>query len=421
MTSNTLTSFQAMLNQYLPNELLKEELIQRDYIIQTANRDDQWKGGPLIVPFKGAGASSVAFGQLTSSNDIAQSQYVRGQITNYQEVWGSLIFNQADLMEHDGKIPESTFLRLLPDELEDFMDYVKEVTSVQLGSGPQFATLTANGDTDGTGLITVDHIDRFNIGQKVVLASSAAGPTVYYVTAININTNDVTLSATRGGPVTATSQFTTAQTAKVYHDGVYDASGNFTTFISMRQALLSAANGGSATLHGQTKTNWPILQAVNINGSSITSVNILDKLYDAFTQVRKIGKGRATEYLMDLTNLGSCMKQLELNKGAFRVVEEPKESLYGWLEMKIANVTGQIIKLVGIQEMDTDIIPLVDWRSITFRTNGFFRKRISPDGREYFEVRNTNGYQYIVDVCLFGEMEYKKPGHSAIINAISYT
>ncbi len=421
MSTNTTTSFQTMLNQYLPNELLKEELIQRDYIIQTVNRDDQWKGGPLIVPFKGAGASSVAFGQLTSANDIAQSTYVRGQITNYQEVWGSLIFNQADLMEHDGRIPESTFLRLLPDELEDFMDYVKEVTSVQLGSGPQFATLTANGDTGGTGLITVDHIDRFNIDQKFVMASSGAGPTAFYATAININTNVVTCSLTRGGAAAATSAFTTAQTAVCYHDGVYDAGGAYSTFVSMRQALLSSANGGTTTLHGKTKTAYPILQAVNIDGSSITSTNILDKLYDAFTTTRKIGKGRATEYLMDLGNLGACMKQLELMKGAYRVVEEPKESLYGWLEMKIANVTGQIIKLVGIQEMDTDIIPLVDWRSITFRTNGFFRKRISPDGREYFEVRNSSGYQYIVDVCLFGEMEYKKPGHSAIIKGISYT
>jgi hypothetical protein len=102
------------------------------------------------------------------------------------------------------------------------------------------------------------------------------------------------------------------------------------------------------------------------------------------------------------------------------VVESPKESLYGWMEMSIANVTGRVTKMVGIQEMDDDIIPLVDWRSITFRSNGYFKKRISPDGREYFEVRNTSGYQYIVDCCLFGEMEYKKPGHSAILHTIDY-
>jgi hypothetical protein len=207
---------------------------------------------------------------------------------------------------------------------------------------------------------------------------------------------------------------------KLFYDGVYDAAGNHNTFISMRQALLSSANGGLAALHGVQKTAYPILQAVNINGATITASNILNALFDAYTEVRRRTKGRATEYLMSLKNYGSIMKQLELQKGEFRVVEEPKESLFGWMEMKIANVTGQVVKFVGIQEMDDDIIPLVDWRSITFRSNGYFRKRISPDGREYYETRAQSGYQYIVDCLLFGEMEYKKPGHSAIIHSIAY-
>lgn len=407
-----------MLNQYLPNELLKEELIQRDYIVQNVNRDDQWKGGTLIVPFKGSGASSIAFGQLTAQTDVAQSTYVRGQITNYQEAWGTLIFNQRDLQEHDGKIPESTFLRLLPDELEDFMDYMKEVVSVQLGSGPHFATATVDGTN--AGVLGVDHIDRFTIDQKCVLVDDDTGAANYYVIAIDMNNEKVTLSATRGGAAADISAYTVAAHAKVWHDGVYDAGGAYSTFVSLRQALLSAANGGVSTLHGQTKTAWPILQAINYSGSGVTAANILDTCFDFMTSVRRRGKGRGTELLMDLTNYGSVLKQLELQKGSYRVVEDPKESLYGWMEMKIANVTGQVIKFVGIQEFDKDIICFVDWRSITFRTNGFFRKRISPDGREYFEIRAQTGYQYLVDTCLFGEMEYRKAGHSAVMYGINY-
>jgi hypothetical protein len=414
----TTRTFQDMLNEYLPNTLLKEELIMRDYILQNVQKDDGWKGGNLVVPFKGAGASSVKFGGLTDSADIAQSTYVRGNIADYREVWGSLIFNQRDLQEHDGKIPETTFLRLLPDELEDFLDYKKEVVSIQLGSGPHFALATGDGQVAGT--ITVNKIDRFMIDQKVILDDDDSAAGTFYVIAIDVNTKTVTLSATRGGAAADISAFTLAQNAKFYHDGVFDAGGNHDTFISMRDVLLSAANGGATTVHGQTKTAYPLLQAVNINGSAITASNILGKMFDAYTEVRERSKGRATEYLMSLKHYGSVMKQLELQKGSYRVVEEPKESLYGWMEMKIANVTGQVTKIVGIQEMDDDIIPLVDWRSITFRSNGYFRKRISPDGREYFEVRNSTGYQYIVDVCLFGEMEYKKPGHSAIIHGISY-
>jgi hypothetical protein len=406
-----------MLNEYVPNELLKEELIMRDYILQNVQKDNNWKGGRAIVPFKGAGASSVSFGSLTPTGDIVQSKYVRGAIDDYRECWGSLIFNQRDLQEHDGRIPESTFLRLLPDELEDFMDYKKEVVSIQFGTGPHFGVFTANGTAGG--VIAVDKIDRFMINQKVHIASDAPLEADVYVTAINIDAETVTVSATPGGAPLDVSAYLTADDAKTYHPGVYDASGNHDTFVSMRQAFLSLANGGLEKIHGVAKTKYPILQAVNVDGSAITAANILNKLFDAYTEVRRRSKGRATEYLMSLTNYGFIMKQLELQKGEFRVVEEPKESLFGWMEMKIANVTGQVVKFVGIQEMDDDVIPLVDWRSITFRSNGYFRKRISPDGREYFEVRNTSGYQYVVDCSLFGEMEYKKPGHSAIIHSIA--
>jgi hypothetical protein len=419
----TQRTFQDMLNEYLPNELLKEELIMRDYVLQQVQKDNNWKGGNLVVPFKGAGATSVKFGGLTATSEIVQSKYVRGNINDYREVWGSLIFNQRDLQEHDGKIPESTFLRLLPDELEDFMDYKKEVVSIQLGTGPHFDVFASDAaPSDPTnGVQQVTKIDRFQINQKVIVGTGAV-ESEYYVTAIGIDDEIVTLSATSGGaPANLTADgHSAAGGSQFFFDGVFDAGGNHDTFVSMRQALLSAANGGLPTLHGQTKTGYPILQAVNIDGTSISASNILNKLFDGYTEVRRRTKGRATEYLMGLTNFGSIMKQLELQKGEFRVVEEPKESLFGWMEMKIANVTGQVVKFVGIQEMDEDIIPLVDWRSITFRTNGYFRKRISPDGREYFEVRNQNGYQYVVDCLLFGEMEYKKPGHSAIFHSISY-
>lgn len=74
----TTRTFQSMLNEYLPNELLKEEMIKRDYLLTNVEKDDGWLGGTLIVPFKAAGASSVAAGGLSASNDIAEDKYVRG-------------------------------------------------------------------------------------------------------------------------------------------------------------------------------------------------------------------------------------------------------------------------------------------------------------------------------------------------------
>lgn len=411
MTSTTRT-FNAMLNDFLPDSLFAEEMVKRDYILSKVEREDGWKGGSYIVPFRGASASSVAFGALTAASDVSESAFVRGSVSAPKEVWGTLVFNQRDLLEQDGKIPESTFLKLLPDEVDHFMDYLRQVVSVQLGSGPHFATFTADGDASGH--ITVDKIDRFTIGQKLALIDGNTSTANYYVIAINVNTNIVTVSATRGGSAADVSAYTVSQVAKCYHPGVASSSD---TFISLRQALLSSANGGDSALHGQTKTAYPILQAVNVDGSTINATNILDKIFDAYTTVRTKAKGNATDVLVSYKHLGSIMKVIETQKGGYRVTKDPQANMYGWTEISIGSVKGNL-NIVGLQEMDDDIIPIVDWTSMKFATNGFFKKRTGPNGNQYFEVRNTTGYQYLVDVCLFGEMTFPKVGQNGILYGI---
>jgi len=269
---STTRSFSNMLNEYLTNDLLREETLKRDYILKTAQKDNSWKGGRIIVPFKATGASSVRMGKLTQIADISQDKFVRGEILGYKEAWGSMIFNHTDIMDHSGRVNEDSFLKILPDLVEDFADYMKMVVSIQLGTGPHFAALTVNGTVGG--VIVVDKIDRFCLDQKVTLKGTTVVATDFYVINININTNEVTLSATRGGVAANALLFTVADAAKVYTD---DA--DLSSFQSMRDAYLSAVNGGSATLHGQTKTAYPFLQAVNIDGSAWTAANILGKLF----------------------------------------------------------------------------------------------------------------------------------------------
>lgn len=413
----TVRTFQDMLNEYLPNKLLKEELLKRDYILSNIEKDDKWKGGKLIVPFKAAGASSVKMGGLTGANDIAEDKFVRGSIDDYKEMWGSMIFNHRDLMDHSGKIVEDSFLKILPDAVEDFMEYIKMVASIQMGTGPHFAKVT-DATNAATGIMIVDHIDRFVLGQKVTLDDNDSAAASFYVTAINVNTDAVTLSASRGGAAADVSAYSVAQVAKFYTDGA-----ETTSFTSIRSVLLSAANGGSPTVHGQSKVAYPFLQAVNVNGASITASNILDKLFDAYTEVRKKAKGRADRFVMSYKHFGSVLKLIE-NKtnGAANwqiTVEDKKASLYGWDEIVINSVKGKLT-IVGIQEWDDDVIALMDMKSLVFRSNGFFQKRKSPEGQEYFEVRNTTGFQYIIDISLFGELEINKPGHCGIIYGINY-
>ncbi len=418
----TTRNFQDMLNEYLPNKLLKEEMVKRDYILTNVEKDDSWKGGKIKVPFKAAGSSSIKMGGLTGASDVAQDLYVRGSIDDYKEMWGTMLFNHRDLMDHSGKIVEDSFLKILPDQIDEFMDVMKMTVSVQLGTGPHFAKITDATDA-ASGILEVDHIDRFQLGMKAQLDDDNSVPLDVYVIGIDVNAGanslgTVTLSATRGGAAADVSAYTVAQNGKFYTDG---AQG--TSFTSIRSVLLSAANGGSSTVHGQSKVAYPFLQAVNIAGASITATNILDKLFDAYTEVRRKAKGNAKTFLMSYKHLGSVMKALEnkTNGAANWNVNQAakKASVYGWDEIEVTSVKGTL-KIVGIQEWDDDIIALMDMSSMVFRSNGFFQKRKAPDGKEYFEVRNSSGYQYLLDICLFGELEINKPGHNGIIYGISY-
>jgi hypothetical protein len=411
------SSFQSMLNEYLPNRMVSEELIKRDWFLSNLEIDNGWQGSKIIVPFKGAGASSVEFGQLADVADISQSQYVRGSIDTYVEAWGSLVFNHRDLLDAEGKIPEATFLKILPGEVDSMVDYFKQVVSTSLGSGSHFAQLATDGQAGGT--FEVDHIDRLQIGQKLVLDDANSSPLTVYVIAINVNaatagTGTVTVSLTRGGAAADVSAYTVAQSAKCYHPGAL--AGSFT---SIKEVLLSVANGGSASVHGVSKLLWPVLQATNIDGASVTASNILDKIFDGYTTVRRKAKGNANTVLMSFKHLGSVMKLLETQKGPFAVTKQPSASIYGWTEIEVTTVKGTL-KLVGIVEMDDDVIMYLDLKSMVFRTRGGFRKRKSPEGKEYYEIRGTDGFKYVVDMCLFGQLEVNAPGHNAIMYGISY-
>jgi hypothetical protein len=409
----TTREFQDMLNDYLANDLLKEEFVKRDYLLNKVEKDDGWIGGPLIVPFKAAGASSIAFGSLTAANDVAQDKFVRGQIASQKEAWGTMIFNHRDIMEHN-KISEKNFLKLLPGTIEDFMDNMKNVVSTNLLIGAHFATATADGDASGN--LTVDRPDRFQIGQKVSIDDGNDSPVTGYVLSINMNTKVVNFVTARGGatPVDL-STYTVSQVARVYNDG---AQSN--AFSDLRAALLSAANGGSSTLYGETKVTYPYLQAINVDGSGATAATLLRDIFDALTTIRQLGKGNPSDVVMSYKNFGAAIKVIEASKGAFNVSPgSQKASQYGWTEIEVGSVTKGGLKLVAVQEMDDDVIFFIDWRALKFHSNGFFQKRKSPDGTEYFEVRATTGYQYLIDVCLFGDLVVIRPSYCGVMYGVS--
>lgn len=410
---STSRTFQTMLNQYLPNNLLSEEMIKRDYFLQNFEKDNTWLSGDLIVPFRGANASSVKFGGLTDSGDIGQSKPVRGSITSQPEVWGSLIFNERDLMEH-GKLSEQNLLKLLPDEIDYFLDYIKMAVSLSFTNGAYFDKASASGDASGN--VTFGRPERFVVGQKVTLLGTGAAVAVsVYVNTINMETGVVNFVTTRFGSTSPDlSAYTTGLTTAVYYDGNETAANNLT---SLKNSLLSSANGGSANLYGQSKLAYPYLQAINVSGTDVTASNILTKLFDAIVVLRNRGAPKANKLVMSYKHWGSIMKILETDKGAFRQASDMKASEFGWDEVEIGSPRGKLT-VVATQEMDNDWIAFMDLSAAKIYSNGFFKKRQDPDGKEYFTIRGSSGYQYIVDLCFFGDLVLEHPSRCGVLHDI---
>ena len=182
---STTRTFQSMLNEFLTNNLLKNELIKRNYFVQEMEREDNWKGGKIPVPFKGGVASSIKMGGLTAANDISEAEYVRGEITDYKEMWTSMIFNHRDIMDHSGKVNEDSFLSTAMETVEDTMDMMKMTLSIQIATGSIYAKFVADGTAGG--VIEVNRVDRFEKGQKIILQDDNTAAAAYYVIAIDGN------------------------------------------------------------------------------------------------------------------------------------------------------------------------------------------------------------------------------------------
>jgi len=409
----TTRTFSNMLNEYLPEKLLLDELKKRNWALQNIEQDDSWLGGNLVIPFLGAVGSTVTFGSLAASSDIAEELSVRGQISAYKEVWGSMLFNETDLLQH-GKLSEQNFLKIIPDAIMRHADYLSGMISQNLLTGNAVAKATVDGTAGGN--ITVLQPDRFQIGMKVVVDDDNSSPVTGYVSTINMNSGVLLIVTARGGSTGVDlSAYTVAQNAVIYNDG-QQSNG----FDNLPNQLLASANGGASSILGVTKTSYPFTQAINVSGSAITASNILSQIFDAYVTVRRLGGGKPFKVVMSYKNYGSCLKALETQKGAFNVIPNAKKTeSYAYDAISIGGFAGTL-ELNAVQEMDDDKIMLLDMSTLKFYTNGGIRRRRAPDGKEFFEVRNTSGFQYIVDHCLFGEFVVQQPKKNGIIYGISY-
>lgn len=408
----TTESFSTMLKHYMPHQMLVEEMKKRNYLWNMIEKDEKWMGGQYDVPFEGGRASSLSFGALTAAASITEDRPILGYISAQPELWGSMIFNEKDLDRH-GSL-EASFLKILPDRLKRFSENMAERVSLALLKGfVAKITTAASSGTTTQGTIIVDHPEFFSIGELVDVIDDDTAKASGYVKTINMNTKTLAIVDTMAGGVpTDLTAFTVAQNARVQNPN-QDASG----FTTLRSALLSAANGGSANLHNQVKATYPFLQALNISGSAITAANILEKLYDAFFDVRALGKGQSNEMWVSYKHFKNIVKGLELNRD-FTVKD--KASGYGFNSISLVGGDGSDMKIVALREMDDAEAMIIDPSALMFAGNNFFERKRHLDGNEFYLTRNTTGYNYIVDIKFFGDLVVKHPSHCGIVHSISY-
>lgn len=447
--TQTTPSFNDMLKDYLPYDLLMEEMLKRDYFLSKVDMDNKWKGGVMQVPFLGAKASSVRVGKLVAQGNITQDKPVLGQVNGYKEVWGAMIFNDHDLKRHDDM--KQSFIKVLPDKIDTFVDSMKEKVSHLLLSGQNFATVAAGGAANAaTGRLIVDRIERFEVGMyvEIALATPVNGVHAGFVSSVNMNTNevlivtamsdvdagtnpvDLTAVVAESGPGVFDGTDAIIAGSKFYLEGVLTSATTHASFTSLASQLLPASAGGSVALFGVTKTKYPILQAQAFNGAAgtyqVTSATILDVIFDAWLRTKQIGKGAPAEAIMSYKLFALCMKKLEkfdaagssTGSGRQYTSKDAKANVFGWSEITVNGPKGEL-KLVAINEMDDDKIFFIDWRGIKMHTNGMFERRVSPNGNEFYEIRAETGYQYIVDIRFFGELVVSRPSYCGIIYGIN--
>lgn len=410
----TQTSYSDALRALALPKVLKKDFMGMDYFLKNCESVEDWENDSIEVRFKGNTASSVKLGSLTAQAEINKSRVIKGTISTQPEAWGSLIFNEKDLMRH-GKFSEQNFLKLLPDELDEMLKLMKRNVSLSFTNGPRLATATGNGSvSDG---IVVDRIERFEVGMPVVIDDSNSDPLRLWVKTIDMNSDTLVCSTNVALSDTADlSAYTTAQTAVFYLDGGETSANRFT---SLKDVFLTSGNGGSSSIYGVTKTAWPYLQAINRTGAAYTSTNIHEKLLDDLAVIQRKAGQRDHRVCVSNTHWVSVLKNLETAKGAYRRSDEKKADLFSWREVEIMGPQGSGT-LVNIPEMDDNFILVCDLKSMKIRSHGWFRQIEDPDGNMYYKIRDTDGYKYVTDFAFFGDLVVEKPANNAVIHSISY-
>lgn len=407
-------TFSSLLKNYRPINILKDEVKKRDYMFRNINKDRKWKGGRYQIPVNVGVASSVKFGALTAAANISEAQTALGYETDYIEIDHALKFNQRDLASSDNY--EGSFIKAMNDTISPAANFYKEVISHSLLLGSRIDSLTVNGTSSGVAAVSFP--ERFEVGQKCQIQNNDPAALDVFVIAVDLNAKTVTVSATAGGSALDIQAYTIAKDSGLYFDGTMSVPGGVAqnTMNSFKDGLLSATNGGSASLHNITKASYKQWQAHNEDLSGASAETLLEELFKIWVIASRKGRGMPSEILISFDNYQYIVNSLETNR---RFSASDLQAGYGFSSCKITGPSGAL-KVTALREMDNDIALVVDWNSFKLAGMKFFESvKSNRSGESFFEVRETTGYSYIMDIAFYGNLIFHHPSYNGIGFGIS--
>jgi len=421
MSSQKTVTFDQMLNEYLVySDILEESFRDMNWLMKESNVIKTWQGGDLIVPFQQSLPSSVKMGGLTAEGDIDEASYVRGKLTGYKEIYGTLVFNSRDLFLDHGMVSEQNFLKILPNQIEQLMKFMKQTTSIQILNGGNLDSVRSAYAGANDGLLEVEHPERMNIGLKIHIADGDTSGD-FYITKIDKNTGILTVSATRGGGAADMTGYD--DTTSIYIDN-----GQNEAFGSMRDMLLPASAGGSDSFAGKLKADSPFCQSVQYDAGGLAGTGdwgttnpvegsqLLALIFDALRKGHQLA-AEPECFVMSYLNFSACLLGLELSSGAYKNVKE-RVDYAGYSTVTVGGMHGSV-ELVGVREQADDWIAGVKKSHMDFHCGAkMFNVLTSPDGLKYYTVRNTQGYRYLTDIVCNGDWIYSNPWSAVAIHNI---
>ena len=460
-----------MLNDYLEMPLAYNRHIRDAYIFKkTRDHKRNWRGGEYKIPFEGSEASNYqSGGGLVPEADIQSELLATGTIPDYKELRSAIVFHERDLKQHGSgtRVPRDSFLKIsIPRIVNKNRNRFSYLINHSILNGGAFVLGTpvkTSANIPTNGILTCDRANKLVLGQKVMIRvpqpSSGAwrAAEVAYVYRIDSNTKQVQFTKTRlpSAPAAAdwlfgpgsfgnyfagssgNANLTGIAGMGIYNPGDETPGNGFTSLRS--QVLPGSVTGGSSTLYGINKGNYPFLQSIVTQASSgLTKASaVVEMIFDHLVDFALEGQPQGA--MMNYTGEAGDRTTKNMRMGVtidcvmsyrwYTVFQKYQERKLGgnwpqspnvkYFDAKSFAITapdGMQLRFVAVESLRDDVFYFLGDDCTQYATLNYIWQSVSPDGNKWFTVRHpSNGLSYICDFGIYGDFILKRPAGAGAI------